>query len=44
MICPIETDEGNGNGVVLRCGGDEIFAVEWRVTAGTLALKRLSHV
>jgi len=24
---------------VLWCGGDEVFAVEWRMLAGTLALQ-----
>ena len=35
FICPVKTDGSNGNSVVLWCGGDEVFTVEWRVPAGT---------
>jgi len=28
------SDGDNGNLVVLRCGGDEVFAMEQRVSAG----------
>jgi len=38
LICPVETDGGNGNNAVLRWGGNEVLAV-----VGTLALQRLSQ-
>jgi hypothetical protein len=43
MICLVKTDRGNNNGVVLRCGGSEVFAVEQRVSEGTLTLQRSSQ-
>jgi len=42
-ICPVKTEGGNGNSVVLWCGGDEVFAVERRVPIGTLTFQRLSQ-
>jgi len=39
MICSVKMDGGNGNSTVFRCDGDEVFAMERRVPAGTLALQ-----
>ena len=43
MICLLKTDGGKGNETMFWCGSDEVFAVEWRVFAGTLALQRSSQ-
>jgi len=38
LICLqlVEIDRGNGNSTMLRCGVEEVFAVEQRVHVGTL--------
>lgn len=39
----VETDEGNINGMMLWCGGDEVFTVEQSVSTSTLTLQRSSQ-